>query len=146
MFTYERSVRYPDGHRNVVFAQRGVRPLPRLPKVDDECAGPRARTPRCSTATCAQFDGVVASHTSGTNMGTDWRDNDPHVEPIVEIYQGDRQNYEMPGAPRSNSAEDSIGGWRPKGFVNLALEKGYKLGFQASSRPRLDAHELLQLC
>jgi hypothetical protein len=66
-------------------------------------------------------------------MGTDWRDNDPLVEPIVEIYQGDRQNYEMPDAPRSNKATDSIGGWREKGFVSLALEKGYKLGFQASS-------------
>jgi hypothetical protein len=31
-------------------------------------------------------------------MGTDWRDNDPVVEPVVEIYQGDRQNYEMPDA------------------------------------------------
>ncbi|MBL8218310.1 MAG: hypothetical protein JNL62_03740, partial [Bryobacterales bacterium] len=31
MFSYERSVRYPEGHRNVVMAQRGVRPLPRLP-------------------------------------------------------------------------------------------------------------------
>ena len=30
MYTYERSCSYPDGHRNVVFAQRGVRPLPRL--------------------------------------------------------------------------------------------------------------------
>jgi hypothetical protein len=66
-------------------------------------------------------------------MGTDWRDNDPSVEPVVEIYQGDRQNYEMPDAPRSNSENDSIGGWRPKGFVNLALEKGYMLGFEASS-------------
>jgi hypothetical protein len=66
-------------------------------------------------------------------MGTDWRDNDPDSEPIVEIYQGERQNYEMPGAPRSNSATDSIGGWRPKGFINLALEKGYKLSFEASS-------------
>ena len=27
----------------------------------------------------------------------------------------------------------TIGGWRPKGFVNLALEKGYMLGFEASS-------------
>ncbi|MBK6798923.1 MAG: hypothetical protein IPG76_19585 [Acidobacteria bacterium] len=79
------------------------------------------------------FNGIVASHTSGTNMGTDWRDNDPLVEPIVEIYQGDRQNYEMPDAPRANSAQDSIGGWRAKGFVSLALEKGYKLGFEASS-------------
>ena len=79
------------------------------------------------------FGGIVASHTSGTDMGTDWRDNDPQVEPVVEIYQGDRQNYEMPGAPRSNSADDSIGGWRPLGFVSLALQKGYRLGFQASS-------------
>ena len=39
----------------------------------------------------------------------------------------------MPGAPRSNSAKDSIGGWRPLGFVSLALQKGYRLGFQASS-------------
>jgi hypothetical protein len=79
------------------------------------------------------FNGIVASHTSGTNMGTDWRDNDPGVEPAVEIYQGDRQNYEMPDAPRSNSENDSIGGWRPKGFVDLALERGYLLGFEASS-------------
>jgi hypothetical protein len=66
-------------------------------------------------------------------MGTDWRDNDPEVEPFVEIYQGDRQNYEMPGAPRSNSEDDSIGAWRPLGFVSNALNKGYKLAFQASS-------------
>jgi hypothetical protein len=39
----------------------------------------------------------------------------------------------MPGAPRSNTAQDSIGGWRPLGFVSLALAKGYRLGFQASS-------------
>ena len=31
MFNYERSVTYPEGHRNVIFAQRGVRVLPRLP-------------------------------------------------------------------------------------------------------------------
>jgi len=80
-----------------------------------------------------KFDGIVASHTSGTNMGTDWRDNDPVLEPVVEIYQGDRQNYEIPNGPRSNNAEDSIGGWRPLGFVSLALKKGYRLGFQASS-------------
>jgi hypothetical protein len=80
-----------------------------------------------------RFDGIVASHTSATNMGTDWRDNDPGVEPVVEIYQGDRQNYEMPDAPRSSSEGDAIGGWRPKGFVNLALEKGYMLAFEASS-------------
>jgi hypothetical protein len=132
MFSYERSVPYPEGHRNVVFAQRGIRPLPRLPITRAE---PVQRAPDTEMLYryLKQFNGIAAVHTSGTNMGTDWRDNDPGAEPVVEIYQGDRQNYEMPGAPRGNSEQDSIGGWRPKGFVNLALEMGYKLAFQASS-------------
>jgi hypothetical protein len=133
MFAYERSVRYPEGHRNVVFAQRGIRPLPRLPKLADDAPPGPAPDTQMLYRYLKQFHGIVASHTSGTDMGTDWRDNDPTVEPVVEIYQGDRQNYEMPGAPRTNSANDSIGGWRPLGFVSLALQKGYRLGFQASS-------------
>jgi hypothetical protein len=132
LFNYERSVSYPEGHRNVVFAQRGVRPLPRLPKVEETTTG-HAPDTLLFYQYLKKFNGLTASHTSATDMGTDWRDNDPEAEPVVEIYQGMRQNYEMPDAPRSNSATDSIGGWRPKGFVNLALEKGYKLGFQASS-------------
>ncbi|HJZ94866.1 MAG TPA: DUF3604 domain-containing protein [Candidatus Solibacter sp.] len=132
MFAYERSVAYPEGHRNVIFAQRGIRPLPRLPIT---AAEPSVRAPDTKMLYdyLKHFDGIAASHTSGTNMGTDWRDNDPRVEPAVEIYQGDRQNYEMPDAPRSNSENDSIGGWRPKGFVDLALQRGYVLGFEASS-------------
>ncbi|HTM48915.1 MAG TPA: hypothetical protein VL285_09555 [Bryobacteraceae bacterium] len=132
MFQYERSVQYPEGHRNVIFAQRGVRPLPRLQRTSDT---PVVKAPDTQMLYryLKKFNGIVASHTSGTNMGTDWRDNDPDTEPVVEIYQGERQNYEMPGAPRSNNEKDSIGGWRPKGFVNLALEMGYKLSFQASS-------------
>jgi hypothetical protein len=133
MFSYERSVRYPEGHRNVVMAQRGVRPLPRLPKVADEAPPAPAPDMQMLYRYLRRFDGVVAVHTSGTNMGTDWRDNDPLLEPMVEIYQGDRQNYEMPDAPRSNNDKDSIGGWRPLGFVSLALAKGYRMGFQASS-------------
>jgi hypothetical protein len=132
MFSYERSVAYPEGHRNVVFAQRGIRPLPRLPITTADYAG-HAPDTQMFYAYLKQFGGVVASHTSGTDMGTDWRDNDPDSEPVVEIYQGMRQNYEMPDAPRSNSAQDSIGGWRPKGFINLAFEKGYRFGFEASS-------------
>ncbi len=133
MFSYERSVAYPEGHRNVVFAQRGIRPLPRLPKTAEDSPPKPAPDTQMLYEYLRRFNGIVASHTSGTNMGTDWRDHDAKVEPVVEIYQGDRQNYEMPGAPRSNSAEDSIGGWRPLGFVSLALQKGYRLGFEASS-------------
>jgi hypothetical protein len=132
MFNYERSVQYPEGHRNVIFAQRGIRPLPRLPRTAEEPAV-HAPDTQMLYAYLKKFNGIAASHTSGTNMGTDWRDNDPDSEPSVEIYQGDRQNYEMPDAPRSNNAKDSIGGWREKGFISLALEKGYKLAFEASS-------------
>jgi hypothetical protein len=132
MFSHERSVPYPEGHRNVVFAQRGIRTLPRLPKMDNDSTG-RAPDTLMLYRYLKEFNGIVASHTSGTNMGTDWRDNDPDSEPVVEIYQGDRQNYEKPDAPRTNSENDSIGGWRPKGFVDLALAKGYRLSFQASS-------------
>jgi hypothetical protein len=138
MFAYERSVNYPNGHRNVVFVQRGIHTLPRLDPDHLQTAAAEDRqghTPDTQMlyAYLKQFDGIVASHTSATGMGTDWRDNDPNSEPVVEIYQGLRQNYEMPGAPRANTQEDSIGGWRPMGFVNLALEKGYRLGFEASS-------------
>ncbi len=136
MFSYERSVSYPDGHRNPIFARRGVRTLPRFGKPgtgrDDQQP---ANTPDTQLLYkyLHQYDGVCASHTSATDMGTDWRDNDPVVEPVVEIYQGCRQNYEEPGAPRAPSVDDAIGGWRPNGFVWRALAKGYRLGFQSSS-------------
>jgi hypothetical protein len=132
IFAYERSVGYPEGHRNVVFPTRGIRPLPRLPKMANDSTGNAPDTLQLYEY-LKKYDGIVASHTSGTDMGTDWRDNDPILEPVVEIYQGCRQNYEMPGAPRSNTEDYSIGGWRPLGFVSLALKKGYRLGFQASS-------------
>ena len=144
MFSYERSVKYPEGHRNVVFTKRGIRPLPRLPATSPDSPSQPAPDTQMLYRYLRQFNGIVASHTSGTDMGTDWRDNDPLLEPVVEIYQGDRQNYEMPGAPRSNSADDSIGGWRPLGFVSLALKKGYRLGFRSIERPHLDPHVLLQ--
>jgi hypothetical protein len=129
--TYERSVVYPNGHRNVIMPQRGVRPLPR---------GVLRGTPERGTpdtkrlyAYLKHFGGICASHTTATEMGTDWRDNDPDVEPVVEIYQGHRHNYEHLGAPRAPSPRNQIGGYRPAGFVWNALEKGYRLGFQVSS-------------
>ncbi len=133
LFSHERSVRYPEGHRNLLFAQRGIRPLPRLPRTADDSPAEPAPDTQMLYRYLRRYKGLAAVHTSGTNMGTDWRDNDPELEPWVEIYQGDRQNYEIPDGPRTNSAKDSIGGWRPLGFVSNALAKGYRLGFQASS-------------
>ncbi len=132
MFAYERSVVYPEGHRNVILAQRGIRPLPRLP-LSDENENVHAPDTQMLYAFLKEFNGISASHTSATQMGTDWRDNDPAAEPVVEIYQGLRQNYERPDGPMANNEKDSIGGWRPKGFINIALDKGYRLSFEASS-------------
>ncbi|HEY3131688.1 MAG TPA: hypothetical protein VGL91_19695, partial [Acidobacteriota bacterium] len=77
MFSYERSVAYPEGHRNVIFTRRGVRTLPRLPKVKDDTVPGSAPDTKMLYGYLRHFDGIVASHTSATNMGTDWRDNDP---------------------------------------------------------------------
>jgi len=129
--TYERSVVYPNGHRNVMMPKRGVRPLPRG-NMDGSYEEGTPDT-KVLYAYLRHFGGICASHTSATNMGTDWRDNDPEVEPVVEIYQGHRHNYEAPGAPRSPTAETQIGGFEPAGFVWNALAKGYRLGFQSSS-------------
>jgi hypothetical protein len=129
--TYERSNVYPNGHRNVILPKRGIRPLPRGNLKGD----PETGTPdtKMLYAYLKRFGGMCASHTSGTSMGTDWRDNDPVVEPVVEIYQGHRHNYEHAGAPRSATKETQIGGFEPAGYVWNAFEKGYKLGFQSSS-------------
>ncbi|HEY7424485.1 MAG TPA: hypothetical protein VH682_09675 [Gemmataceae bacterium] len=141
LFCYERSVGYPHGHRNCLFVQRGVRTLPRLaePDPDKRVAGIHADDTKMLYRYLKEFDGICAVHTSATGMGTDWRDNDPKVEPLVEIYQGDRNSYEMEGAPRAGYKPDSgkkpanIAGWYPKGYINNALAKGYRLGFESSS-------------
>jgi hypothetical protein len=124
-----------------MFAKRGVRTLPRLgaPKGEKSPGGVHPDDTKMLYGYLHELDGICAVHTSATGMGTDWRDNDPIVEPIVEIYQGDRMSYEMEGAPRAGFEAKkgkepvNIAGWYPKGFINLALGKGYKLGFQASS-------------
>jgi hypothetical protein len=132
MFYYERSVAYPEGHRNVVFAQRGVRPLPRLPLSSVTSIAPAPDTTMLYSY-LHFFGGLSAPHTSATDQGTDWRNSDPQVEPFVEIYQGDRQDYEMAGAPRANTSTDSISGYEASGYVSNALGMGYQLGFEASS-------------
>lgn len=131
MFSYERSVRYPNGHRNVIFAERGNPTLP-LPKA--EASGQTGAA--ALYAYLKRFHGISIPHTSATDMGTDWRDNDPEVEPLVEIYQGDRISSEYEGAPKaanSDSLASAPGGFRPKGYIWNAWAKGYKLGVEASS-------------
>ena len=145
MLNYERTVAYPDGHRNIVSRGRGYRhvriePGSRANGVDerDMIGLWEALLGGASKPTA-----ISIPHTSATQMGTDWRYNDERVERLVEIYQGNRDSYEYYGAPRSAVAEQiSVGGYitsgavREKGYVWNALAKGYKMGFIASSDHR----------
>ena len=82
-------------------------------------------------------NGVVIPHTSATNHGHRLADNDPKLEPVVEIFQGARASSESLGAPLAyaagHDASSRTSAIRPPGFVTNAWAKGYKLGIIASS-------------
>ena len=132
LFAFEHEARYPEGHRVVLFAKRGVRPAPHLPPVAvDAPPGPAPDTQMLYRYLKA-FGGISIPHTTATEFGTDWRDHDA-VEPDVEIYQGSRQSYEKADGPRAAKEGDSLGRLQPAGYVTAALDKGYRLGFTAGS-------------
>ena len=144
LLNFERTVAYPDGHRNIVSRSRGFKPVPISPGsrangvAEDDMltlwkellSGDKPRS-------------FSIPHTTATQMGTDWRYNNEKAERLVEMFQGNRDSYEYLGAPRGAVAEKIVvGGYissgeiHPKGFIWNALEKGYKLGFIASSDHR----------
>lgn len=133
MFSFEHSVRYPEGHRNILLARRGIRPIQHLAAVAIDAAPSPAPDTQLLYRYLRMFGGVSVPHSSATDLGTDWRDHDPEVETAVEIYQGARQSYEGEGTPRAASTSDAIGGWRSVGTIAAALDKGYRFGFVASS-------------
>ncbi len=133
LFGYERSVPYPNGHRNVVFAERGTRTLPISA---DERDG-KVNSGPILYPYLKQHRGICMPHSMATEQGTDYRDHDPEVEPLVEIYQGLHASYEYEGAPRAESADYQIqnvhGKYEPAGFYWNGLRKGYRLGTESSS-------------
>ena len=136
LFAYERSIRYPNGHRNVVFPYRGAPILDYQHYEWSTSASYIRQGPERFFAYLRKYKGIAMAHTSGTDMGTDWADYDPEVEPIVEIYQSDRNSYECEGCWRSAPADEKkkqFGGYRADGMVSAAWAKGYRLGVQASS-------------
>ena len=67
-------------------------------------------------------------------MGTDWRDNDREIEPVVEIFQGARTSYEHENAFGAAKPDGGrTGAYQPRGFVWNAWANGYQLGTIASS-------------
>lgn len=133
LYGTERSLPYPNGHRNTVFAQRGVRWMPiQAGERDGSINSGEVLFPYLR-----RYGGISTPHTSGSDQGTDWRESDPEVEPIVEIYQSLHASYEYPGAPRAETPDKRYfhhgEPWRPAGFVQRAWAQGIKIGVQASS-------------
>jgi hypothetical protein len=145
LYGYERSVRFPNGHRNIFHAYRGVPVVPFHLKLDQAGVFPGVGTgavldndTKLLYESLHRTGGIAISHTSGTSsMGTDWRDNDPEIEPVVEIYQGARNSYETLAGPRVHSEDEppdrAPGGFQSAGLLWNAYQKGYRLGTITSS-------------
>jgi hypothetical protein len=133
MYAYERSVVFPNGHRNIVFLKKGA---PILPIVPGEQQQGRVRSSDQVLPYLRQYGALAFRHTTATNQGTDWADHNNELEPLVEIYQGHRVVYEHEGGPKGATAGKVYlqrSGYQPTGFVWNALAKGYRMGIQASS-------------
>lgn len=115
MYAYEREQRWPHGHRNIVFAQRGgpivyiqrvnylASPWQKLFPVSGD--GEKELSPTELYGVLTRYGKPVTaiSHTGATGMGTDWNEAKPvdhRVENVIEIYQGARVSYEGRGAPQ----------------------------------------------
>jgi hypothetical protein len=133
LYGYERSVPYPNGHRNIIWPERGHRTLPLpQPAIPKQMADDTAKLYDYLRKT----NGICTLHSSATGQGTNWeKEIDPALEPFVELFQGFHASYEAPGAPRIVDAKSDIihTSFKPDGYVSVALDKGARLGFQASS-------------
>lgn len=114
LYAYEREQKFPWGHRNVVFPQRGG-PIIYINRKLYEASpwsalfpvhpGVGEITPMELWDVLGKYGKPVAliSHTGATGMGTDWDKYeriDGKFENTVEIFQGARVSYEGLGSPQ----------------------------------------------
>jgi len=135
IYAYERSnSMVGGGHRNVFFLKRGwpvikadylFPPPDRAAQTPDKALYPKLRGK----------DAFCIPHTPGyirrLSRGT-WTFNDPQVEPLAELIQAYRRDYEQPGQPRWSGARLK-GKLAAEASLWYALARGYKIGFIASS-------------
>ena len=132
LFGYERSIRWPYGHRNVINLRRGTTTVSRtFPRERESEEFPREPDELRLWEELRGQDAISIPHTIAAGGGTNFSYNDPAMEPLLEIYQGCRMSYEAAGSPRVNSAQRYA-----DGFARSALDRGYKIGFIASSDHR----------
>lgn len=124
LYAYERAKPSPGGHKNLVFAERGG---PLLKGTE----GNNIPTDLWDALDRLSFPAVVIPHQL-TGPAIDWQYHNPRYEPVMEIYQGRRQNYEYDGAPQPPGVKQ-IWGKKEGSWAWDALERGARLGFIASS-------------
>ncbi len=141
-YGYERSQRFPFGHRNIIGLSRDVKRVPRTadnrPWSANQGYEGEKRLPPPELWTRLVGQNVITIPHSSTSpiMGTDFAHRPAPVEPVVEIYQGCRYTAEHEGAPDPRITRDTSpygGRAQPAGYVWGALSKGYRYGFIASS-------------
>lgn len=138
LYGYERSVNFPRGHRNIFHVRRGVFSF-RVPKLFiSERPELIEKDAQGLWSYLRSTKGIALPHSTGTNMGTDWRLRDDDLEPVAELYSGDWGGFEEQGQARAATQAAQGGGFSGRApFVNgliwNALGVGYKLGFIASS-------------
>ncbi|MGH7200790.1 MAG: hypothetical protein ACREJB_09315, partial [Planctomycetaceae bacterium] len=138
IYAYERSNGIAGGgHRNVFFLERDW-PVFRGDAYYSNIGGERPENNNPDVALYPHLrgkDALTAAHTPGwstqAKRGT-WTYHDPQVEPIAEIIQTYRRDYERPGQPQWQDAR-LRGALREEASLWYALARGYKLGFIASS-------------
>ena len=132
LFGYERSIRWPYGHRNIINLERGAPAFNKTIEGNMENPDfPRQPEELRLWEHLRGQEAISIPHTIAAGGGTNFAFSDPAMEPLLEIYQGCRMSYEADGAPRVNSADRFA-----DGFAQSALAKGYKIGFIASSDHR----------
>lgn len=158
LYAYEREQKYPYGHRNVLFLERGgpiiyirrknyeehtVRALP-LPNPEGDILGD---IPPWQVWELLRKHGrraITIEHTSAGGMGTDWSKYeklDPEFENILEVFQGSRNSSEGEGAPQppivvGGPQVSQFKGNSAKGTWQVALGMNHQLGAFASSDHR----------
>lgn len=158
LYAYEREQKYPYGHRNVLFLERGgpiiylkrknyaehtVGALP-LPKPDGEVIGDIPPWQLWDLLRKHGQRAITIEHTSAGRMGTDWtkyESLDSEFENILEVFQGSRESSEGQGAPQPPIV---VGGPKvtefpekySKGTWQVALGLKHRLGAFASSDHR----------
>lgn len=157
LYAYEREQKYPYGHRNVLFLERGgpviyikrknysqSRWATPLPEPDGEILGDIPPWQLWDLLRVHGKRAITIEHTSAGGMGTDWSKYeklDQEFENILEVFQGSRNSSEGEGAPQppivvGGPQKSRFTGKSATGTWQKALQLKHRLGAFASSDHR----------